>query len=365
MAIRRLNKKVAFIGSAVVVLFLLAAIAVILHIGQDPEEFIRDAEAALQAARETTDEQVKEQNYKRAKQSFLSAYGRATTDSLREEVLFKMVDMYFETEEWPFILGCWDEIVKINPKNAKARYGRLKYFYILADMGNSGTWQEVHKQATEFLKVAEDAGLLTEDTAHLDVSEMEQEVSGRHHLGPYLYLLRGRAALEMASLGTVTDKDESLEQAVNDLQKVQELEPNNIDAYWYLARAAVTKGEIFASRGNFEERDKATKQGLAILEQAVKAADDNPRAHINLLFLKLEFARGSSSKQLKEQFQSLEPEFLSLVEKFSSSAEAFAAVSKFYSAYSIFSGPRLGSNSLDKAIEAAETAIRLDRQNVA
>jgi len=365
MAIRRLNKKVAFIGSAVVVLFLLVAIGVILHLGQDPEEFIRDAEVALQAAHETTDEQVKEQYYKRAKQSFLSAYGRAKTDSLREEVLFKMVDMYFETEEWPFILGCWDEIVKINPNNAKARYGRLKYFYILADTGNSGAWQEVHKQATEFLKVAENAGLLTEDTAQLDVSEMEQEVSGRQRLGPYLYLLRGRAALEMASLGTVTDKDESLGQAVNDLQKAQELEPNNIDAYWYLARAAVTKGEIFASRGNFEERDKATKQGLAILEQAVKAADDNPRAHINLLSLKLTFARGSSSEQLKEQFQSLEPKFLSLVDKFSSSAEAFAAVSKFYSAYSIFSGPRLGSNSLDKAIEAAETAIRLDRQNVA
>lgn len=361
MAMRRLNKKVAFIGSAVVVLLLLAVIGVVLRLGQDPEEYIRDAEVALKAARQATDEQVKEQNYKRAKQSFRSAYGRVKTDSLREEVLFKMVDMYFETKEWPYILGCWDEIVKINPKNAKARYGRLKYFYILADTGSSGAWKEVHKQASEFLKVAEDAGLLTEDTAQLDV---EQEVSGRHRLGPYLYLLRGRAALEMASLGAVTDKDESLEQAVNDLKKVQELEPNNIDAYWYLARAAVTKGEIFASRGNFEERDKATKQGLAILEQAVKAANDNPRAYINLLSLKLTFTRGSNSEQLKEQFQSLEPEFLSLVDKFDSSAEAFAAVSKFYSAYSSFLGPRLGSANLDKAIEAAEKAIQLDEKNV-
>jgi len=214
------------------------------------------------------------------------------------------------------------------------------------------------------LKVAQEAGLLTEDTAQLDVSEMGQEVSGRHLLGPYLYLLRARAALEMASMGTVTDKDESLERAVNDLQKVQELEPNNVDAYWYLARAAVTKGEIFASRGNFEERDKAKKQGLAILEQAVSAANDSPRAHINLLSLKLTFARGSSSEQFKEQFQSLEPEFLSLVDKFDSSAEVFAAVSKFYSAYSIFLGPRFGSENLDKAIEAAEKAIQLDEKNV-
>ena len=365
MAMRRLNKKVALIGSAVVVFLLLAVIGVVLRLGQDPEEFIRDAEAALKSARQATDKQIKEQNYKRAKQSFRSAYGRVKTDSLREDVLFKMVDMYFETKEWPYILGCWDEIVKVNPKNAKARYGRLKYFYILADTGSSGAWKEVHEQASEFLKVAEETGLLTEDTAQLDVSEIEQELSGRHRLGPYLYLIRGRAALEMASLGTVTDKDESLEQAVNDLQKVQELEPNNIDAYWYLARAAVTKGEIFASRGNFEERDKATKQGLAILEQAVKAANDSPRAHINLLSLKLTFARGSSSEQFKEQFQSLEPEFLSLVDKFNSSAEVFAAVSKFYSAYSTFLGPLLGSANLDKAIEAAEKAIQLDEKNVA
>ena len=365
MAMRRLNKKVAFISSAVVVFLLLAVIGVVLRLGQDPEEFILDAEAALKSARQATDEQIKEENYKRAKQSFRTAYGRVKTDSLRQEVLFKMVDMYFETKEWPYILGCWDEIVKINPKNAKARYGRLKYFYILADTGRSEAWKEVHEQASEFLKVAEEAGLLTEDTAQLDVSEMEQEVSGRHRLGPYLYLLRGRAALEMARMGTVTDKDESLEQAVNDLQKVQELEPNNIDAYWYLAWTAVIKGQIFASRGNFEERDKATKQGLAILEQAVKAANDSPRAHINLLSLKLTFARGNSLELLKEQFQSLESEYLSLVDKFNSSAEAFAAVSKFYSAYSAFLHPRLGSANLDKAIEAVEKAIQLDEKNVA
>jgi tetratricopeptide (TPR) repeat protein len=365
MAMRRLNKKVALIGSAVVVFLLLAVIGVVLRLGQDPEEFIRDAEAALKAARQATDEQAKEQNYKRAKQNFQSAYGRAKTDSLREDVLSKMVDMYFETEEWPFILGCWDEMIKVNPKNAKARYGRLKYFYILADTGSSGAWKEVHEQSSEFLKVAEDAGLLQEDTAELDASKIDKEVIHGQLLGPYLYLVRARAALEMASLGTVTDKDESLEQAVNDLKKVQEYEPNNIDVYWYLARVAVIKGDIFASRGSFEERDKASKQAIAYLEQAVNAANDNPGAYINLLTLKLTVARSSSSEELKKQLQSLDPEFVSLVDKFSSSAAAFAAVSKFYSAYSIFSGPRLGSANLDKAIEAAEKAIQLDEKNVA
>jgi tetratricopeptide (TPR) repeat protein len=365
MAIGRLNRKVAFIGSAVVVFLLLAVIAIVLRLSQDPEEFIRDAESELRAARQATDEQVKEQNYKRAKQNFRSAYGRAKTDSLREEILFKMVDMYFETEEWPYILGCWDEIIKVNPKNAKARYGKLKYFYILADTGSSGAWKQVREQSSEFLKMAQDDELLMKDTSELDVSETAGKVTGGRRLGPYLYLLRARAALELAILGAVTNKDESLELAENDLKKVLEFEPADIDAYWYLAQAAVTKGEIFASRGNFEERDKAEKQALSILEQAVNAANDNPKAHINLLAQKLTFAGDSSSEQLKEQIQSLEPEYLSLVERFASSAEAFAAVSSFYSAYSLFSGPRLGSTYLDKAIEAVEKAIELDEKNVA
>ena len=206
MARRRLNKKVALIGSAVVVFVLLVVIGAILRFGQKPEDFIRDAEIALTAARQATDERIKEKNYEKAARSFRGAFSRAKTDSLREEVLFKMLDMYLETKEWPFIRGCWDEIVKVNPNNAKARYGQLKYFYIRADSGFIGYWPEVYEQASEFLKVAEDTDLLTEDTAKWDVFELDQEEAARQHLGPYLYLIRGRAALEMADLRTAPER---------------------------------------------------------------------------------------------------------------------------------------------------------------
>jgi len=373
MANRRLNKKVALIGSVIFVVVVLVAILVILQLGRDPEEFIKDAEAALTAARQATDEQIKQQNYDRAQSSFRSAYVSAKTDPLREEILFKMVDMYLEIQEWPFALGCWDEIIRIDPNNVKARYGRLKYIYIMADsgarlmsVGNAGRiWQEVHKQALEFLKVAENADLLMEDTARWDVFETEQKETAQQFLGPYLYLISGRAVLEMASLGAVTNRDESLAQAVDDLKKVQEFEPNNIDAYWYLARAAVTRGELFASRGNLEERDKATKQATALLEQAVRIAGTEPKAHINLLALKLMLAKSSSPEEVHERIRALEPEYLSLVRNFGSSAEAFAAISQFYSVYSAYSGPRLVPENLDKAIEAIEQAIRLDGNNVA
>ena len=383
MANRRLNKKVALIGSVIFVVVALGAILVVLHLSRDPAEFIKDAEAALQAARQATDEQIKQQNYDRAQSSFRGAYTSAKTNPLREEILFKMVDMYLEIKEWPYILSCWDEIIRIDPNNVKARYGRLKYLYIMADsgarlmsVGNAGRiWQEVHKQASEFLKVAENAELLMEDTARWDVFETESEDRSQEFLGPYLYLLRGRAALEMASLGAVTNRDESLAQAVDDLKKVQELEPNNIDAYWYLARAAVTKGEIFASRGNFEERDKAAEQATVLFEQAVQIAGTEPlvsakaravagKAHINLLALKLMLAKGSEPELVNERIRALEPEYLSLVRNFGSSAEAFAAISQFYSVYSAYSGPRLVPENLDKAIEAIEQAIRLDENNV-
>ena len=107
MVQRRLNRKVALIGFAVVAFLLLLIIGVILHLGQDPKEFIRDAEVALKAAREATDAQIKEQNYQRAGHSFRKAFDRAGTDSLREDILLEMLAMYSETGEWNYILRCW------------------------------------------------------------------------------------------------------------------------------------------------------------------------------------------------------------------------------------------------------------------
>ena len=377
---RRLNKKVALIGSAVFTVAVVGVILAILHFGRAPEEFIKDGEAALRAAHQATDEQIRQEHYNLAASSFRSAYSRAKNNRLREEILFKMVDMHLEIKEWPFVLGCWDEIIRINPDNVKARYGRLKYLYILADNGVSEVWQEVHKQASEFLEVAKDTshpkaypgGLLMEDTAKWDVFEVEKEGVAPKRLGHYLYLVRGRAGLEMVSIGAVTNRDEPLAQAVEDLKKVRDFDQSNIDAYWYLARAAVIKGEIFASRGNLEERDKATKQATSLLEQAVQIAENEAKAHINLLRLKLILAKGSADTELQsaggrlpaERIRALEPEYMLLVRKFGSSAEAFAAVSQYYSICSSYSGPRLGSESLDKAIAAAEQAISLDEKNV-
>ncbi|MHC4912307.1 MAG: tetratricopeptide repeat protein, partial [Planctomycetota bacterium] len=353
MAKKRLNKKVALIGSAVFVFLSLAAIGIVLRLSQDPEEFIKDADAALKAARQETNEEVKKEKYETAERNYSKARSLAKTDSLRMQMLFKLARLYIETNRWRNALGCWNNISRIDPENVKARYPRLKYFYILADSGARQIWQEVESQASELIEVAENADLLAEDTAQWESFEVRGQETGIQNLGPYLYLVRGRATLEMTKLGVVTDRDESLGRAMDDLEKVRELEPGNVDAYWHLAQAAIAKGGLLASRGNLKERDKATEQAKELLEQAVEVAPDDVGAHVNRLAIKrnLVIAQGD-----REQVQSLEPEYLALVEKFGSSARAYFELASFYH--------RLGPKNLDEAIEAVERAIELDKENV-
>lgn len=355
MAKKRLNKKVALIGSAIFVLLVLGGIVVMLHLSRDPEKFVKDGDAEVQAARQATDPQEKQQHYERAEHNYGTARNLAKSDSRRIEILFKAADMYVEMQEWHKVLGCWNEIVSIDSKNVKARFGRLRYTYIMADSGYR-VWQDVVIQAEEFIEMAQEADLLNEDTAQWQPPglELQDPQPGKSpQLGPYLYLLRGRATLELASLGAVTDPDESIAQAMNDLKKAQELEPDNIDAWWYLARAVKTKGEIEASKGSLEERGKAAKQAIEILEQALIAAGADPGAHINLLTEKL--IQASRADNAREQIQLLEPEYSSLVQRFPDSPRVHSALARYY---------QFNPKSFDKAIAAIEKACELDKENV-
>ncbi|MGA1979088.1 MAG: hypothetical protein ABSG99_00775 [Sedimentisphaerales bacterium] len=355
MARKRLNKKVALIGSVVFVFLVLGAILLFLYLSRDPEKFIKDGDAALMAAREATDKQVKEKEYKRAEYSYHKARSLAKTDSLKIEMLFKLVDMYMETDQWRNVLGCWSAIIQIDPKNIKARLGRLNYIYIMVDSASSQVWQwqEIESQASEFIEIVENAGLLMEDTAKWEYPKLQEPAAPMERLGPYLYQRRGKALLEIARLGAVTDPNASLSKAVDDLEKARELEPNNVDIYRYLSQALITKGEILASKGDIEGRDKNRKQATEILEQAVEVLGADVRAHASLLAMKTTLAQLGG----REQIQSLEPEYLSLVEKFDSNALAFSALTGFYS--------MLGYKYLDKAVEAVEKAVELDKESVA
>jgi len=363
---KRLNKKVALIGLAVLLVLGVVFILVVStykgpHWFVSSEKLIKDGDTAVKAAEEATDDQIKLKKYEEAERSYLRARARAKTNPDRIDILFKLVDMYVETDQWPKALGCWKEIISIDPKNFKARFGQLKYFYTLADtgarlMGDSGTgvWQEVQLQASEFIEVA-DASLLAQDITERESFGIK-ETTGIERLGAYLYLLRGRATFELARMRTGVDPVEAIAKAIDDLEKVQELEPKNVDVYWYLAQAIITRGESLALRGNFEERDKAADEAVEYLDNALKVVGDDVRAHVNLLVMKLFLVRTSSAERPREQIQALEPQYLSLVDRFKSSAPAYSALAGFYHL--------LGPKNLDKAIEAAEKAVELDKDNI-
>ena len=355
MARKKLNKKVALIGSAVFIFAALAIIGIILRLSRDPDKFIQDGDTAFKTANETVDEQIKEEEYRKAESFYKKAYGLAKTDALKIEMMYRLADIYIKTDKWIKIRSVWNQIVQIDPKSINARYGQLKYFYIVANSGANRLWKDVEEQASEFIDII-DEQLFNEDTAQWDSFEIQEEAR-RQRLGPYLYFLRGRAVLQMTMMGAVTDQDESLARAVNDLEKFRELEPENMDVYWHLALADITKGNILASMGKFEERQKARQRAIEVLEQAVEIAGNNPKAHINLLKLKFMIAQVIGGTQAEEQVRALEPEYLSLVQKFPSNAKVFSNLTQFYMA--------LGHESLDEAIQYAEKATELDNTSVA
>ncbi len=347
MARRKLNKKVAIIGSLIFALGVLVAIGVFLYLSRDPEKFIKDGDAALLAGK-----------YEEAAISYNRARVRVKSDSLRIELLFKIADAYINIDKWDNILGCWNTVIQIDPKNIKARLSRLSYLYIMAKsvvgFTGGGPWQEIASQASELMEVAEAKGLLNEKTARWEPFGLQQAEMGDSQLSAYLHLLRGRATLETAVAGAVTDPYESLECAINDLEEVRKLQPGNVDTYWLLARAIEEKGNIAASRGDLSKKKEAGEQAEKILEQAVKLASDNPKTHINLLQMKLDIARDSRNK---EQLEALESQYQSLVDRFNTSAEVFSALCRYHQL--------VGSKNVDKAVEAAEKALELDKENAA
>jgi tetratricopeptide (TPR) repeat protein len=363
MVRRRLNKKVAFLGSAFFLIIALSTILVLLQFKRDPKEFIKDAEAAIQVARQANDQKIKDENYDIAKRKYSSVYSRVKTNQEREQILFDMVDLFIETKDWPYVLDCWDKILLIEPDNIKAQYGRLRYYEILGQSGFPKVWQQVHDYASDFLKTAQEENLLNKSLTDLQIPALEQGQMETRLLGAYLYLTRGEGAFEQANMGAVTNVEEMLNAAASDFGQAKGLEPNNIDVYLNLAQTAVAKGELAASKGNADEREKAGKQALTYLEQGINNSSNTPEAYINYLNFKLMLTRTSDPNQMDAQIKSLEPEYMSLQNKFSTNADVFETVSQFYSVYSQYTKLKDSKQNLDKAIDAASNALKLDDKN--
>ncbi|MHC4264457.1 MAG: tetratricopeptide repeat protein [Planctomycetota bacterium] len=349
MARKRLNKKVTIVGSLIFALLILLSIALVLYMSRDPKEFVKDGDASLKSAREATDDQVRTEEYKRAERNYLRARSLSKNDEFNVGLLFKLANLYLETKQFREALGCWNEIVNIQPDNIEARQGRLEYVYIVADSeGGTAVWQEVVSQASGFIKVVEKAGILGETISQRDYFNEKESLEIGKTLGSYLFMVRGRAKAALAKAGAATEPEVLLTEAIEDLKRALEYEKKNVHIYKYLSKTAQTRGDIVGSRGDLESAKQALQEAQSYLQQAIDMSPEDVVAHINMLNFKLDRSR------YEVQRESLRKDYLSLVETFENNPKAIAAISRFY---------RQFPKEIDKAVKFTDKALELDPQN--
>ncbi|MFC1764346.1 tetratricopeptide repeat protein, partial [Planctomycetota bacterium] len=356
---RRLNKTVAIIGIAVFALIVLVGIVALSYRHKDPSEYLARAETAYAAE----DYETAELNYKRA-------IGGLKDRELKVELFFKLARTYMHTDQWPKVFGCWNRITVEDPSNIQARLLLLNALYTQADSQTRAgwqvgqTWKEVETQTAELIAVAERTQVLgrpltdwqgQDDVLQADTSQTDDT------LGERLFLLRGRAAYEQASIGAVTDPGKWLDKAGEDLEQVLVRDPAHVEAYWYLSRVLSEKGEVAWIRGDSSARAQAAAAADKLLEKAVQVAPDNPRAHINLLEAKLERIRTFKQEEQdrRRQLELLQHAYQQLTETFGQSPDAFAAQARFYWIQAFFADAQQRQTVVATAVKAAEKAIAL------
>ena len=360
MARRRLNKKVALMGSTVFLILAMLGVVVILRLTRDPAQFIADGDAAWAAC-----------DYESARRNYLEALNRTPASEDQIELYFKLADVYRVTDDWRRVLACWEQIITSNPANVRARMARLKYIYIMADsLGRVGQsvgayWEDVASQANELLPIAREAALLEAEKSPYEPSFEEAEPTawdgGIARIGAYLYFVQGRAALELARLGVGVDPDELLARAQAHLHEAGRLDPENDTIHRHMAAAFREEARVAESRGHHDRSAQAARRADALLSETSVVG---PGPQIGRLDARLAQAKTSTLALARDQMKELEGDYRALVDDFPTSAEAFLAAAEFYSLCSAYLPTDAAKEKLDLAIEAAEKARDLDPTNV-
>ena len=313
---KKLNKKVAIISSLVFALLIVAVIVVMLRLSRDPQKYIADAQAALALA---------EPDYKAAEKAYGQAFNYAKDMDLKIDILFKLAKMYLDTNEWPKAAGCWNRIMNYDTKNIEARHALLDYSYQLAMAGNWTVWKDIESNVSELIE------------KELDTS-------------PRMYRVKGQALVELVKRGQIPDKETTIKNAIEILQKASEEEPNNVDVYQYLADAIIQNGEILAAKGVLSAAENARQEAGKILLKGVENLPNEPKSYINLYNTKFAETRVNPDK-----YKELESDFINLTEKFSDSSLPYFGLVQLY---------QRNPKDMEKAIAAIQKARELDKQNV-
>ncbi len=325
MAKKRINKKVALIGSVLLLLMLLGAIVVILKMTKDPDKLVAYAK-----------QETQNEDYEQAIRYYAQALNAVSGEPEREMEILRLIEEFHKIDneqhpyDWDKLRGTWNRMINIDPSYIPARKSLMDFFYRVADNGSGNVWKMVENNANEIIDIYEKKGV-EPDTDTL--------------------MALGRAKLELARTGQATNREQTLSEAIETLNKVRTMDPDNYNVYDYISRAELIRGEIESSKGLPDARAKAIDRSLEVLEEAVTKFPENPQVHISLINTHLI----KKQENREEDLSDIEAEFSALENEFPQSAEVYSAQAIFY---------KSDIEKLDKAINASSKAIENDPQNV-
>ncbi|RKY13975.1 MAG: hypothetical protein DRP52_01325 [Planctomycetota bacterium] len=263
---KKLNKKVAIIGIALLVLMLAAGsgLLIVRHARRNPDRALKQAQLALEAG-----------DYEQAEVKLGRAYAFGKTDADKIERLFELVDLHLihndqHEADWAKVMGCWNKIVTIDPQNLAARRKLLDFYYQAAEAGDARAWRTVEENTTELIDA-------------LKAQDTEPDT--------FLLIAHAKALLSIAQRGDTTDRRGPLNECIILLKQLIETEPQNGELYTLMADATILEGELNALAGVIEAREKAQKKALGLLETAIEQSDDKPTAVADLMLYKMRTSR--------------------------------------------------------------------------
>jgi tetratricopeptide (TPR) repeat protein len=314
VAKKKLNKKVAIIGTLALALLLVVFLVVLLSVTRNPTQYATKGDTA-----------VAKGDYIEAKRCYGTAYERYKELDKKNEMLFKLAEVHKITGDWDKARGCWNKIAVADKTNVPAREYMLNFYYDYCDSGgfSGNVWNNVVTTAGELIALKPSAEL---------------------------YMRRGRGELEIAKAGGTVEQDKKLEEAIADLKKAKELDPKLAAVYDYLFQAYVVKSDMYRQKGVAKERaDEALAQASKVADEAIKAAPDSPSGYISKLMLKL-----AAAEDVK-QVEAMASDFQSLTTQFPKSSAAYNAMTRYYGAKLSLFIP-----NIDKVVAAAQKSFDVD-----
>jgi tetratricopeptide (TPR) repeat protein len=295
--------------------------------GRDPQYCLKKAEAALQ-----------ENDYKTAERFFGRACAVAKTNREKIENYFRyaefqLIQNQYHQADWSKALGCWNQILRFDPKNETATRKLFDYFYEVADLGQPQAWKQVQDYAQQLLKIYEETS---------------------KPLDPQVLLAHGRAALEIARSGAVSNPLQLLQEAAADFQRYLEIKPDDAKGYESLAECIRVRGLIESTQGNLQARETARQEAEKVLQQAVEQSSDKPAAWAAKINFELETL--TDPNQLGPIRQQIE----NLIQTLPASPLLYTALSSAYER----GGNLSRSEELMRASAAMRQAVALEPQNI-